>query len=416
MKKLVIGLFALASVAQASAQESNVLSAWEYMSVYTSEKANGNMPVAIENLFRAKEAIDAATLNEKTMLKSKTWKRRADIYVKLLVEKDPQVAANKADYLKEAYQSIIKATTVEIDQKNGKVKIAEENELRARASYIADTLGRLGGTSFNEGNYAKAGEAFEQRYNLLKGLGVTDTVSYSNMFLSAYRAKDTDRAIKLGNDLMQMNSADPNLYGTMAKIYQEKGDGAKGLQIIKDAKVKYPKNTEFITEELNYYLSTGDNENAAKVMTEAFKAFEGNNDMLKALHFNSGVIYAQLKDFDKSRESYQKAIAIDPKYFGALNNLASLELDEANALIKEANGLPLNEAKKYNELKAKSDEKYRAAAVILENAFKSKAEEIAKETDLQAKNYYQKQLDKLKEVLQEIFSKLDDEAKMNEYK
>ena len=119
---------------------------------------------------------------------------------------------------------------------------------------------------------------------------------------------------------------------------------------------------------------------------------------------------------NRTTSIWPKAIAIDPKYFGALNNLASLELDEANALIKEANGLPLNESKKYDQLKAKSDEKYRAAAVILENAYKSKSEEIAKETDLQAKNLYQKQLDKLKEVLQEIFSKLDDEAKMNEYK
>jgi tetratricopeptide (TPR) repeat protein len=416
MKKLVIGLFALASVAQANAQESNVLSAWEYSNVYTSEKANGNMGVAIENLFRAKEAIDAATLNEKTMLKSKTWKRRADIYVKLLVEKDPQVSANKADYLKAAYESVIKATTVEVDQKNGKVKIAEENELRSRASYIADTLGKVGGASFKDGDYAKSGEAFEQRYNLLKGLGYIDTVSYSNMFLSAYKAKDTEKAIKLGNELMQMNYPDPNLYGTMAKIYQEKGEGAKGLQIIKDAKVKYPKNTEFITEELNYYLSTGDNENAAKVMSEAFKAFEGNNDMLKALYFNSGVIYAQLNDIAKSREYYEKAIAIDPKYFGALNNLASLQLDEANALIKEANGLPLNESKKYNELKAKSDEKYIAAATILENAYKSKSEDIAAEKDQQAKHYYEQQLSKLKAVLFEIFSKLDNEAKMNEYK
>jgi tetratricopeptide (TPR) repeat protein len=168
--------------------------------------------------------------------------------------------------------------------------------------------------------------------------------------------------------------------------------------------------------DLNYYLSTGDNENAAKVMSEAFKAFEGNNDMLKALYFNSGVIYAQLNDIAKSREYYEKAIAIDPKYFGALNNLASLQLDEANALIKEANGLPLNESKKYNELKAKSDEKYIAAATILENAYKSKSEDIAAEKDQQAKHYYEQQLSKLKAVLFEIFSKLDNEAKMNEYK
>ena len=91
-------------------------------------------------------------------------------------------------------------------------------------------------------------------------------------------------------------------------------------------------------------------------------------------------------------------------------------MDEANELIKTANGLPLNESKKYDELKAKSDEKYKAAATILENAYKAKSEEIAAEKDPQAKHYYEQQLTKLKAVLYEIFSKLENEAKVNEYK
>lgn len=398
MKKVLIGLFTALSFAGARAQESNVLSAWEYMNVYTSEKQNGNMGVAIENLIKAKEAIDAASVNEKTMLKSKTWKRRTDVYMKLLVEKDPALAPYKKNLLDEIYTSIDKARTVEISEKNGKPKVFEENELINSAYYICDTLFRTGSSYYNKGDFDEAGKFFEKRYTLLKGLGRTDTVSYTNMFLSAYKAKEYDKALQIGNDLIKIGSADPNLYGTLARIYSEKGDAAKGLQMIKDARAKYPKNTEFITEELNYYLSNNDNTNAVRVMDEAIAAFKTQPDMLKTLYFNSGVIYAQLGDKAKSIEYYKKALEVDPKYFGALNNLAAIMLDEANALIKEANGLPLKETKKFDELKGKANGIYREASVLLETAYEMKPN------------------DRLKATLYEIFVKLQDEAKIEKYK
>lgn len=415
MKKVIIGLFAALSFAGAKAQESNVLSAWEYMNVYTLEKQNGNMGVAIDNLIKAKEAIDAAALDDKTKGKSKTWKRRADIYLKIFVEKDPGIASYKKNVVDEIYTSIKNARSVEINEKTGKPKVFEENELINSAYYIADTLFKSGAVYYSNADYATAGQFFEKRYSLLKELGRTDTVSYTNMFLSAYKAKDYDRALTIGEDLIKIGSADPNLYGTMANIYNAKGDNAKGLQIIKDARAKYPKETQFITEELNYYLTTGDNANAVKVMDEAIAAFQDKPDMLKTLYFNSGVIYSQLGDKAKSREYYDKALAIDPSYFGALNNVAAMLLDDANAMIKEANGLPLNESKKYDELTAKAKGIYAQAGKYLETAYAAMQETIAKENNAARLDYYKKQSEKLKESLVEIFSKLEDEAKVQQY-
>lgn len=413
MKKVIIGLFAALSFAGAKAQESNVLSAWEYMNVYTLEKQNGNMGVAIDNLIKAKEAIDAAALDEKTKGKSKTWKRRADVYLKIMVEKDPAIAPYKKGVVDEIYTSIEKARTVEVNEKTGKPKIFEENELLNSAYYICDTLFRSGSANYVSGDYTEAGKFFEKRYTLLKGLGRIDTVSYTNMFLSAYKGKDYERATTIGEDLIKLGSADPNLYGTMATIYNQKGEGAKGLQIIKDARAKYPKNTEFITEELNYYLTTGDNANAVRVMDEAIAAFQTKPEMLKTLYFNSGVIYSQLGDKTKSREYYDKALAIDPKYFGALNNVAAMLLDEANAIIKEANGLPLNESKKFDELTAKAKGIYAQAGTYLETAYEAMQENIAKGDKNQAS--YEKQAEKLKISLVEIFSKLENEEKVMKY-
>lgn len=398
MKKWIVGVLALFAFTGLKAQDSNVLSAWEYMSTYNSEKSSGNMGVAIENLIRAKEAIDAASVDEKTLGKSKTWKRRAEVYIAIMIEQDPSLAPYKSTVIDEIYKSVQKARTVEVNPKNNKPKIFEEDLLISQAYYLCDTLFKSGSARYLSKDFETAGMFFEKRYTLLKELGRTDTVSLNNMFLSAYRGKQLDKALELGNTLMGFGIADPNLYGTMARIYQEKGDAAKGLQIIKDARTKYPKNTEFITEELNYYLSTGDNANAVKVIDEAIVAFGDQKEMLKTLYFNSGVLYSQLGDRAKSREYYEKALQIDPEYYGALNNFAAMVLDEANVFVKEANQLPLSETKKYDELKKKADVLYKEAAQYLEKAY--------------AKNPNEK----LKATILEIYIKLKDEAKVAQYK
>lgn len=414
MKKLIIGLFSLGLFVAVQAQESEVLSAYEYMKVYRSEKENGNMAVAAENLLNAKKAIDAAALNEKTTLKSKTWKRRADIYVAMFAEKNPAFSANKAEYLNTAYESIMKAVSVEVNPKNNEPKIAEEQELRSRAAYIGDTITKLGAANYEKENYADAVMYFEKSYNLYKPFGITDTILYRNIFFSAFLANDYDKAIQVGTSLMNMKYNDASVYGAMSQIYQNKGEGEKGLQLIKDARTKFPQKTEFIIEEYNYYMSKNDDANAILVMEDAAKAFASKPDMLKQLYFNSGVMLGKKGEKEKSREYYNKALAIDASYFAALNNLASSYLDEANAIIKEANMLKLGD-KRYDELKAQSDALYRKAGGMLEQAYDSKVKEIATTKSEKTKAELTAEQGKLKDALLKIYVVLNDEAKIQQY-
>lgn len=417
MKKVIVGLLALiVSTAIGKAQSSNVLSAWEYVNVYNSEKANGNMVVAIENLLRAKELIDAATLNEKTMNQSKTWKRRAEVYFKILTERDPALAQYKSTVLDEIYTSLLKAQTVEVNEKSGKPYIFEKDDVTDKIYYLSDTLTKSGITYFKSKDFDGALNMFEKRYTLLKGVGIIDTSTYTNMFLAAYKSNNTDRAMSIGNELMGWNYDDPSVYGTMAQIYQAKGEPEKGLQIIKDARKRFPGKTEFITEELNYYLSKSDNVNAVRVLNEAIEAYKGDNEMLKQLYFNSGVIYLNLNDTVKAREYYGKALEIDPNYFSALNNLASSYLTEANALVRYANDLPMNEQAKYTATIAKANEIYKKAADLLEKAYDNKTIELNKTNDAKVKQTLGKEISTLKSILYEIFIKLKNDEKADKYK
>ncbi|MCS6980711.1 MAG: tetratricopeptide repeat protein [Flavobacteriales bacterium] len=373
------------------AQESNVLSAWEYMQVYQSERANGNLRVAVENLLNAKKAIDEACRHEKTSLKSKTWKRKLDVYLLLLTDTSKELMPYKAEALQGILEAAQKARTVEPG------KIFEEKDLNLKQQLVANIFFKAGFEAFERKLYDAAFQSFEQCYNLKKALNVEDTVSLTNMFLSAYNAKKADKALEIGLRLKSMGAADPAMYRTLSNLYLERGDTAQGLQVVREARSKFPNKPEFITEELNFYLITKNNAMASKTLEEAIRAFANDPQMLKLLYFNSGVIYAQAGDREKAMAAYRKSIEYDPNYYAAYNNLAAFFVDDGNELIKQANNLPLNETKKYEELKQKAREKYLEAAVLLEKAYQLKPD------------------DKLKNTLRDIFIKIGDEAKVQQY-
>lgn len=390
-KAFLAGFTALFMIQGLKAQESNVLSAWEYMQVYQSERANGNIKVAVENLLNAKKAIDEACRHEKTGQKSKTWKRKFDVYLALLSDTAKELNSYKAEALIGILEAAEKARTVEPG------KVFEEKDLNLKQQIVANLFFKAGYEAFERKMYEAAYQSFEQSYKMKKALNVEDTVSLNNMFLSAYNAKNQEKALEIGNRLKAMGAADPTIYRTLSTLYLEKGDTAAGLKVIQEARSKFPNKPEFITEELNFYLMTRNNAMASKTLEEAIKAFENDKNMLKLLYFNSGVIYAQSGDKEKAMQAYRKALELDPDYYGALNNLAAFYVEEGNEYIKQANNLPLNETKKYEELKKKAQEKYREAAVYLEKAFGIKPEE------------------KLKNTLRELFIKIGDEDKVQQY-
>lgn len=373
------------------AQESNVLSAWEYMQVYQTERANGNIKVAVENLLNAKKAIDEASRHEKSGQKSKTWKRKFDVYLALLSDTAKELNSFKAEALVGILEASEKARTVEPG------KVFEEKDLNLKQQIVANLFFKAGYEAFERKMYDAAYQSFEQSYKMKKALNVEDTVSLNNMFLSAYNAKNHEKALEIGNRLKSMGAADPTMYRTLSMLYLEKGDTATGLKVVQEARAKFPNKPEFITEELNFYLMTRNNAMASKTLEEAIKAFEKDKNMLKLLYFNSGVIYAQGGDKEKAIQAYRKALEIDPEYYGALNNLAAFYVEEGNEFIKQANNLPLSETKKYEELKKKAQDKYKEASSYLERAYGIKPEE------------------KLKTTLRELFIKIGDEGKVQQY-
>ena len=72
--------------------------------------------------------------------------------------------------------------------------------------------------------------------------------------------------------------------------------------------------------------------------------------------------------FEEAENYYKKAIELNPDYFDANYNLGALYVNQAIEISKAANELPLNEEKKYKELKDQETELLRKSLPYIEKA------------------------------------------------
>lgn len=407
MKKIVLFLAAaLGSFGMASAQEGKVLEAFESMSIYRSELASGNVDIAVKNLLDAKEAIDAASQDPRTSVKSKTWKRRAEVYLTILSDtnKSSRIVPLQPTALDEVIISIKKARTVEVNERTGKPKIFEEDQLNMMVRTITYMANMSGMQAAEKNMNDVAAVIFEKSFDLSESGGIVDTNALVNAFISANKAWDEtddakkkvemqDLALRLGKRIIEYKFTDAPLYNAIADVYLAKGDTASALKTIADARKEFPQEAGFITSEFNLYFSMKQMDRAQKALDEAMVAYKDDPKMLRNLKFNAGYIYDQKKDYEKARKYYQEAIDLDPNFLEAMNNLAGTYLEEANPMINEMNSLPLNETAKYKEMKQKAQALYAKAGVILE------------------KVYAQQPSPKLKRTLADLFGFLGDEEK-----
>ena len=103
MKKVTFILILIMSVFILNAQKANVVSAYNYIKPQYNE------------LEKAKEAIDAATVNEKTALWDKTWYYRGMVYHAIYQSQDSVFQGLHENPLREAVDAYVKA--LELDEK-----------------------------------------------------------------------------------------------------------------------------------------------------------------------------------------------------------------------------------------------------------------------------------------------------------
>lgn len=291
-------------------------------------------------------------------------------------------------------------------EKNGKREYTPEitqqiyPEVSATVLKIAKNFGE-------QQNYKAAVPLYETAYNLNK----KDTINLYNAAAFAVNAKDFDTALRYFEQLDQLGFTnkrlsytakspegevqyfsdkatrdlyvkaqgytdpgvhkDPSIKGDIIKnialIYIHNGDNAKAMKAIEKAKKENPDDIGLLQAEAQIYYESGDMEGYKKTIQSILD--KGSKD--PNLYFNLGVTSAQSGQNDEAMQYYKKTVELDPKYANAYYNMGIVQLAGEDVIVKEMNNLGTSkkEMARYDELKKKRDDIYKAALVNVKKAF-----------------------------------------------
>ncbi|MBL7926628.1 MAG: tetratricopeptide repeat protein [Bacteroidia bacterium] len=337
------------------AQKAKVQTAYSYMKA--------------EEFDKAKEAIDEASVNEASAVMPKCWYYRGLIYQSLY--KNRKYGALAEDPLGEAYKSFSKA--LELDP-----KYEYKDEIKAALMSINANMFNEGLTAFNAKDFNKAYKSFD---SLLK-LNPNDTSVLINTALAADRSGNNEKAIELYEKIVAMNYKDVAIYTSLIHKYKETGKNDKANALLKAARQAFPADNNLMIEELNNVLGSGDDKKAAEMLASAIQQDPKN----ASLYFAAGTVYDKLANprdakgvelpkptnFDelvnKSADYYKGAISNNPEYFDANYNLGALYFNQGAELANRANQLPLSKQKEVDALNKQAAEKLKMAEPYLEKA------------------------------------------------
>lgn len=157
-------------------------------------------------------------------------------------------------------------------------------------------------------------------------------------------------------------------------MYSQEGKTDQALTLLDGALAKDPKNTKLLLTKANTFLKLKKMDMYKATVAKVLELDPNNAE----LTFNIGVSEDQLGNQAKAREYYEKAIALDPEYADAYNNIAAIILSKDQTLMDEMNSLGNSSADydRYDTLKAQRKELYKKAKPFLEKTLAIKPKNI----------------------------------------
>ena len=382
MKKIIF-VFSLALISTfATAQKSQVVSAWNYMN-------NGELD-------KARTAINTATNDAVTSVMAKTWFYRGNIYLAIYSDTTRTPRQDFND-LQETFNSYMKAK--ELDTK-GEYSIDMMNPLLTVSYYYFNEAV----IPYNERNYQIAYDRFSrvssiyQLVNSAYGQNIIDTSASFYTANCAVKLGKFDEAKKIYNELATKNFSDPEIYVNLADIAAQQKDTTGAIAELDKGLEKFPGESSLRIKQLNLYIFSHRFGEAIDKLKAAIVKEPNRADLYQVL----GSAYENTKDTMNARKSYEKAIGLYPDDFISNYSLGALIYNSAMEKIKVMNDLPTSDQKQYDALKAETDGMLLHSMPYLEKAHELKKDDL--ETLNALKELYTRMdmLDKLKMIKEQL--------------
>jgi len=356
MNKIILStLIICLSINSAYSQKSKVQSAFNYLKY--------------DQIDKAKQNIDEAVLDESTKANDKAWYYRGLIYMALYKHEKFNSLCDHC--LSTAYQSFKKAQ--ELDPKSEWADSSKSRIQLVNLFIIND-----GVEKFNAKDFPGALGSFEEALQIKP----TDTMTVRYAAISAERAGNNAKAKLHLQQLMDMNVKDNKVYASLANLYTAEHDSVKALSIIREGRKQFPDSLNLMFAEINMLIPMNKAQEASELIEKALAKEPNNVALYRAL----GDMYLKLaypKDaageplpkpanFDEYREkcekAYLKGLSLDKENIDLNFNLGALYYNEGVGFFNSANGLPVSQTAKYNELRANGKEAFLKAQPYFEKA------------------------------------------------
>jgi tetratricopeptide (TPR) repeat protein len=377
MKKLIMIAIAIMTVATVYSQKRKVNAAQAYIDNEDLEAAEKRM----EDVFDHK--------------RSKDWPKTYLVAAKLAAAKYQE--EKDVDLLQKAVDHYMKA--IELDKAD---RGRFENEIKIALTFFVNELTQAGIGGFNEQNYEKAMMAFE---NVLKvnelemfqqDSPAVDTAIIYNTGLAAYNAQTWDKAAEYLEKSIKYNYGGGDAVLLLHQVYGTMQDSIKMVKNLQTGFEKYPEDDRLLTQLINYYLETKQNDQAMEYLNRAV-ASEPKNP---TYYYARGVLYDQGQKYDEAIEDYKKALELDNNYFDALFNLGVIYYNEAIEQMNVANAE--TDHKKFNAEKEKADSLFKSSLPYMKRAHEVKPKEPQVLESLKGLYYRFEMNDKYEEVVEKL--------------
>jgi len=336
---------------------------------------------------KAKEAIDEAIKNEKTMNDSKTWLYRGEIYYNIAASQDSSVNTLAPDALDVSFESLKKAK--QLDEKN-----AFEGEFAIYFANLTNLYYREGSNDFQNAAYSDAIKSFEKAFDIAQLNERFDTIAAFNIGMAGVLGDDPKIATEYLQKCVDVKFNNPRVYLFYNRALKQEGDTTKALDIIAEGRQVFPDNLDLLLEEAQIYLEKNETKKLLASLQVAIKTDTANPN----LYFLIGKSYDDLGEKGKAEANYKKAAELNPQFFEAYYNIGAIYVNKASELQSEANDLPLDEVDKYNKLTEDANKQLAVAVPYLEKAISIKPDDKATLSALKEAYARLKMNDKLKEL------------------
>jgi tetratricopeptide (TPR) repeat protein len=307
--------------------------------------------------------IESALSDPKATAKEKVWRYRGNIY--LNIAKDPAFRAKYPNSITTCKESYFKGMDMDT---HGDYKV----EVQASLAELQAICLEGASASYSGGNYCDAADKFIVAKEISTRFNIVDSAATFNAGFCFDKCGNKESALKNYKECGEIGYNVPDVYTYMIEILNEQGKTEDALGVLKDARLKYPKDAGLLRLEVNKYLNDNKYSEAEALLTALIETDPSN----ETVWFVLGVTYQKLGNKEKEENSYKKAIELKKDYYDALFNLGAFYFNEGLDLEKTCSEIPRDQRQKYDDCLAKSMILFTKSVEQLEKAYNLKKEEM----------------------------------------